>query len=236
MVLAGIVLATAVSAIAQSAAAPELQSSHTVYLQGRMVDFRALNGASTWTLLRTSTAKTAHLLRSKPHDDRPNLYIVAPGTQMHHDDEPGFDHNLVISALPTRPDPAEFDIYYAIILDPVMKDDLHDEREIILAAQQSFHPAEGFKFTDIPGVTSLRVSLSIRTLGELDGFRRADGALPRLIVVPARMFLRAVVQELPPPAAVPTTTLAEAKASAVADGAAKQEPRAESAPEPRPPQ
>lgn len=218
---------------AQSKHAPDLRSVNTVFLEGRPVDFRPLNGASIWTLLHTSTAKIAHMLRGKPRDGRPNLYIVAPGKQMRQQDEPGFDHNLVISSLPLRPEPTEFDIYYAIILDPALREDLQSERDIILARQQVFQLADGFKFTDIPGVTTLRVSLSIRTLADLDGFRRADGALPRLIVVSSRMALSAVVQELPPLEAtnpVPPPTMPETTVSA---GSTKEAPSP--APAPRTP-
>ena len=134
----------------------------------------------------------------KPRDGRLNVYLVAPGTQWHSDKAPQFDHNLVINALPKDSESAaEWDVYLAVILDPTLDIDVRSERDLILNRQQSFTPPEDYSFNSIPGVAFLREFLKFQSLSDLEGFRRNDGTLPRLVLVPAKAMVRASATEIP---------------------------------------
>ena len=127
----------------------------------------------------------------KPRDKRLNLYLVAPGTQHHAEGYEGFDHNDVINALPPADAVVEWDVYWAIVLDPELRQDLRSEQDLIVEAQEGFVPGDLFEFQDIPGQGFLRAFLEIDSLDGLAPYRRKDGALPRVIIVPAGFAIRA---------------------------------------------
>ena len=132
----------------------------------------------------------------KPHDRRLNLYIVAPGSQNNIPSNDGFDHTVIINAKPQTADAeTEFDVYYAVVLDPRSKTDVKSEQELILATQEEFVPGDLFEFEDMPSAAFLRSVMQIDALADLRRFRKRNGALPRVAIVPAGFALRARVGE-----------------------------------------
>ena len=127
----------------------------------------------------------------KPRDKRLNLYLVAPGTQHHAEGREEFDHNDVINALPPGDAVVEWDVYWAIVLDPALRQDLRSEQDLIVKAQEGFVPGDLLEFQDIPGQGFLRAFLEIDSLDGLAPYRRRDGQLPRVIIVPAGFAIRA---------------------------------------------
>jgi hypothetical protein len=134
------------------------------------------------------------LERNKPDDHRPNLYIVAPGVQHH--GPASTDFNLIVNELIGTDSPAVWDVYWALVLDPALKLDFTGERELLLAAQEEFLPDQIATLEDLPAVGFLRTYLHIDSLAGLDSYRREDGTLPRVIMVPAGMAVRASVTGL----------------------------------------
>lgn len=143
----------------------------------------------------------------KPRDKRLNLYLVAPGTQHHAEGYEEFDHNDVINALPPADAVVEWDVYWVIVLDPALRQDLRSEQDLIVEAQEGFVPGDLFEFQDLPGQTFLREFLGIDSLDGLAPYRRTDGELPRVIIVPAGFAIRAS-------AAAPVAESADAPAAA----------------------
>jgi hypothetical protein len=131
-------------------------------------------------------------LHHKPQDARPNIYVVVPGTQHHAEGWDAYDLNVVLSTLPDKM--VEWDVYWVVVLDPGFRQDLRDERDLIMAAQQEFTPGEMFELSDVPGADFLRKMLKIESLAGLDPYRRKNGALPNLIIVPAGFGIQAEAQ------------------------------------------
>ena len=127
----------------------------------------------------------------KPRDKRLNLYLIAPGTQHHAEGYEDLYHNDVINALPSTEAVVEWDVYWAIVLDPALGQDLRSEQDLIVQAQEGFVPGDLFEFQDIPGQAFLRTFLEIDSLDGLAPYRRKDGGLPRVIIVPAGFAVRA---------------------------------------------
>ncbi len=131
----------------------------------------------------------------KPHDRRLNLYIVSPGSQNDIAASNDFDHTVIINAKPTEEAETEFDVYYAVVLDPQLKIDAKSEQELILATQEEFLPGDLFEFDDIPSSDFLASVMQIESLGDLRRFRKRNGSMPRVAIVPAGFALRATVAE-----------------------------------------
>lgn len=178
----------------------ELQPEDVACLDGKLVRWIPVSGGPRQKLLHAGPWLIGARNNDKPRDGRLNVYLVAPGTQWHSDKAPQFDHNLVINALPKDPESAaEWDVYLAVILDPTLDIDVRSERDLILNRQQSFTPPEDYTFSSIPGVAFLREFLKFQSLSDLEGFRRSDGTLPRLVLVPAKAMVRASATEIPEP-------------------------------------
>ncbi|HWR34769.1 MAG TPA: hypothetical protein VN622_02725 [Clostridia bacterium] len=190
LVLAGVTGGTAAAISGDTQKPPATATRSTrVFFDGKVVWFTpAMMSHSAYVVLGPWQLAAT---RAKPRDGRPNLYIVSPGTQFQGDG--AYDHNLVISHLDS-PGEIEFDVYYALVLDPLFKADIRDERDLIVAAQQTFTPGDLFEFGDIPSAALLR-DQRFENISDLDGFRRADGSLPKLIVLPARATVRGTVDE-----------------------------------------
>lgn len=137
---------------------------------------------------------------AKPRDKRLNLYLVSPGKQHRAEGLADFDHNDVINALPVKEGPVEWDVYWAIVLDPALTQDLRSERALLLQAQERFDPGDLFEFEDLPGRAMLRTFLHVKDLTGLARFRSADGRLPRLIIHPAGFAVRAAAAAAAPAA------------------------------------
>lgn len=177
-----------------------LPSTQPVFFDGRVVDLTFVPGKRQFHIGPWQIP--AKVERDKPRDPRPNLYVFAPGTQYTADQAPQYDHNEIISTLPVKAAPRDWDVYWAIVLDPAFKDDIKSEQQLVLATQEEFQPDAGMLFGDIPGATFLRDFLKIDSIEGLEKYCRQDGGLPRIIIVPAGMSIRAAASDpnAPPPA------------------------------------
>lgn len=127
----------------------------------------------------------------KPRDARLNLYLVSPGALHQAEGYEDFGHNDIINALPPEGAVVEWDVYWAIVLDPALQEDIRSEQELIVQAQDGFTPGDLFEFQDVPGHAFLRAFLNIDSLDGLAPYRLKDGHLPRVIIVPAGFAIRA---------------------------------------------
>jgi hypothetical protein len=169
----------------------ERRQIETAYFEDRLVNF---------TLVPPEQGQRSFLLgvwdfgvrlkKGKPRDQRPNLYLVAPGTQHHVDGWEQYDHNDVLSFLPAPKAVREWDVYWAIVLDPTLREDFRGERELLIATQDGFTPGEDVQLSDIPGADFLRAFLKVKSLVDLGRYQRPDGQLPRLLIVPAGFAVR----------------------------------------------
>ncbi|HWZ42387.1 MAG TPA: hypothetical protein VNW97_02880 [Candidatus Saccharimonadales bacterium] len=132
----------------------------------------------------------ARLSEDKPLDKRLNLYVVVPGKQHQSPGGPEYDHNMVVNAV-TGDKVREWDIYWCFKIDPSLNDDLRSEHDVIVAAQEFFKPADLFDMEDVPGRAALAEKTGVRILADLKHFRRKDGALPRMLIIPARQAISA---------------------------------------------
>ncbi len=127
----------------------------------------------------------------KGSDRRGNLYLVMPGVQHQAQGGEPWDHNAVLSALPPEQRVAEWDVFWAVVLDPALGRDLRSERDLLMAGQTGFVPGDLFEFDDLPADAFLRHHLHMTSLSDLAPYRRAGGRLPRLIILPAGYAIRA---------------------------------------------
>ncbi len=130
----------------------------------------------------------------KPEDKRLNLYIVVPGTQYRSAGKPEYDHNRVINKYTVDGKARDWDVFWCFILDPSLRGDLRSERELFMAKHQTFHPAALFDFRDIPSHELMTERLGVKSMGDLRRFRHGDGTLPRLLILPARLAVRATAE------------------------------------------
>ncbi|HLY98284.1 MAG TPA: hypothetical protein VKT33_04380 [Candidatus Angelobacter sp.] len=135
------------------------------------------------------------LAEAKPLDKRLNLYVTVPGKQYHSAIHPEYDHTLIINTL-AEDKPREWDVYWCFILDPSFQTDLLNEHDLLMAAQETFHPADLFDVEDIPGRVLMAEKMDVHSLPDLRQYRRRDGTLPRILIIPARLALRATAAAL----------------------------------------
>lgn len=162
-----------------------------VYYDGKLVEMkfapgRAKVAGTPWTV-PTQTS------REKPKDRHPNIYIVVPGTQYVEQGAEEYAHNEIVSVVPVTETAIDWDVYYAIVLDPTLHEDFHSEQRLILATQEDFDSGAEFDFEDIPGSAYLKNYLGIRSLDGLKTYRRSGNRLPRVIIVPAQLTVKASV-------------------------------------------
>lgn len=131
----------------------------------------------------------------KPADKRLNLYIVTPGGQYHSPTHPEYDHNRVVNKYTVDGKKREWDIFWCFVLDPALAVDLRSEQDLLLAAHQTFRPADLFDIGDIPAHAAMADRLGIATYADLRRFRRKDGSLPRLLILPAHLAVRATAEQ-----------------------------------------
>lgn len=161
----------------------------------------------------------------KPSDKRLNLYIVAPGKQYQLSDYAEFNHNLVISALPKEDKQAEYDVWWALVLDPTLEADFQDEHELILAAQGRFEPSRNYDVKEAPSFAFLQRFLKIHDNADLEEYFRADKTLPRVLIVPAKFAIRASVESMPEvEPSTQQTELPESPADAIATPPSSEQP------------
>jgi hypothetical protein len=178
------------------------------YFAGRLVKLHTVPGKPSRALV-VGPWNLGEKVSPGNNDMRPNLYFVSPGTQHRADGRPEYDHNEVLSAVPGEV--SNFDVYWVVVLDPAAKRDFTSEQQIILATQETFKPASDFSFDQVPSAGFLRAFLKMKDVAELEKFKRPDGELPRVAIVPARFTVRALAEEMEEPEPQPTDSPAEPK-------------------------
>ncbi len=133
----------------------------------------------------------ARLHAARGSDRRPNLYLVFPGDQHQAESGEECDHNAVLGAMPLEERAFEWDVYWAVVLDPALGRGLRSERDLLIAAQSRFAPNDVFEFDDLPGAGFLRDIWHWDSVQDLASYRRKDGRLPRVLIVPAGYAIRA---------------------------------------------
>jgi len=135
------------------------------------------------------------LAEGKPRDARLNLYLVVPGAQYRSPAQPEFDHTRVVNKYTIDGKPREWDIFYCFVLDPAMTGDMRSEQDLLMAAHQTFRPPALFEASDFPSSAALRQKLGVNSMADLRRFRRKNGTLPRVIIVPAQLAVRATAEQ-----------------------------------------
>lgn len=130
----------------------------------------------------------------KPADKRLNLYVVVPGVQYRSAGKAEYDHNLVINKYTVDGKPRDWDVFWCFILDPSLHGDLRSERELLLAKHQTFRPSSLFEFKDVPAHALMAERLGVKSMADMKRFRLKDGTLPRLLILPARLAVRATAE------------------------------------------
>jgi len=136
----------------------------------------------------------------KPLDGRLNLYVVVPGSQ-YRSPRTEYDHTLIVNKYMVDGRPRDWDIFWCFILDPSLRDDLRSERDLLVSKQETFRPADLFDIKDVPAHTLMAERLGVKSMSDLKRYRRKDGSLPRLLILPARLAVRAAatLHEMGPP-------------------------------------
>jgi len=185
------IIAISAAAFAGAASMREAVKPFSVYHDGDDLIFtpeaagsRHMASVGPWNLGQ-------RVAEDKPVDKRLNLYVVVPGLQYRAPGKSDYDHNLVINKYTVDGKPREWDVFWCFILDPTLRPDLRSERDLLLAKHQTFRPATLFEFRDIPSHALMAERLSIKSMGDLRRFREKDGSLPRLMILPARLVVRA---------------------------------------------
>lgn len=135
----------------------------------------------------------------KASDHRFNLYVISPGTQ-HQAPPPAdeFNHSVLINSAEEQGDKVtEWDVFWVVVLDPELDQEIRGERELLLMGQAYFLPGDLYQPEDAPGHDLLK-QLGIVSLSDLARFRRSDGALPRVVLLSAGTAVR--MKATPPPA------------------------------------
>jgi hypothetical protein len=127
----------------------------------------------------------------KLRDRRLNLYVVFPGKQYRSRLHSRYNHTLVINKYTLDGRPREWDVFFCLVLDPSLRDDLRSEGDLLVAAHERFRPGNDLKFGRIPSHAVLTDKLNVTSVKGLRHFRHRDGSLPRLLIVPAHLALRA---------------------------------------------
>ena len=169
----------------------------SVYYEGATVQFAPETAAGRRSANLGPWIFGARLREDKPLDKRLNLYVVIPGKQYHSTVNPEYDHNLIVNAV-THEKEREWDIFWCFVVDPALTDDFRSEHDLLLAAQQTFTPADLFDAEDIPGHEVLREKSDIESLADLVHYRRKDGSLPRLLILPAHLAVSATADNPAP--------------------------------------
>lgn len=129
----------------------------------------------------------------KPNDKRPNLYFVIPGSEHRFEGRPSYDNTMILSAVPD--DPKEFDVYWAVVLDPTLDEDFTGEKQLLAAHHATFAPGDDFTFDQIPAAAFLKAQTKISSLDALKKYRLPDGSLPRVAIITAGFAVRLTVEK-----------------------------------------
>lgn len=131
----------------------------------------------------------------KPMDKHLNLYLVLPGTQYRSPEHPEYDHTRIINKYTVDGEVRDWDIYYCFIIDPKLAGNFRRENDLLVAAHETFRPAS-LSFSDVPSREIMREKLGIKSMADLRKYHRKGHTLPRLLIVPAHLAVRATA-ELP---------------------------------------
>ncbi|HZD95860.1 MAG TPA: hypothetical protein VE133_16485, partial [Candidatus Sulfotelmatobacter sp.] len=105
-----------------------------------------------------------------------------------------YDHNLVINKYTVDGKLREWDVFWCFILDPALRADVRSERELLMAKHQTFRPADLFDFKDLPAHALMAERAGIKSMNDLRRYRRKNGSMPRLLILPARLAVRATAE------------------------------------------
>jgi hypothetical protein len=182
--------------LAFAAPSPTLVKPFTAYHDGDAIVFtpemtgsRRLATFGPWNL-------GERLSDGKPMDGRLNLYVVVPGTQYRSVSQPEYNHNRIVNKYTVDGKVREWDIYYCFIIDPKLASDFRSESDLLMAAHQTFRPAELFDVNDMPSGEMIREKLGVESMAQMWKYRRKNRSLPRLLIVPAELAVRGTA-ELP---------------------------------------
>jgi hypothetical protein len=166
--------------------------ANEAYFRGKLVRFTPAVAKRGRTLVVGNALLGPIQADHRQNDHRPNVYIVCPGTQFRSgSSEDAVAFNLVLNTLPVKEDAVQWDVYWAITLDPALRTNFIDERDLLLSTQNTFVPGELFDFNQVPGQAVLREYLHVDSLAGLGPFRRRYGTLPRVLIIPSRLVIRA---------------------------------------------
>jgi hypothetical protein len=127
----------------------------------------------------------------KLREERLNLYIVLPGKQYRSFRHRQYNHNLVINKYTVDGKPREWDVFWCIVLDPTLRNDLRSEYDLLVAANHRFRPTNDFRIRRIPSHAAMAEELNVNGVDDLRRFRAKDGSLPRLLIIPAHLAVKA---------------------------------------------
>ena len=185
--------------IAQPYAPSPSRQVKEAYFQGQLVPFEAERDTLITRSFTVGPWRFGRRMRAKPRDGRLNLYVTSPGSQYSVDGGAPYAFNCLLNALPKTGAEAEFDVYWAVVLDPTLTDEIRSERDLLLGTQAEFSPAPDYEIQQAPGYEFLRRYLRITNVNGLDHYRRKSGELPRILIVPARVVLKASAGDESPP-------------------------------------
>jgi hypothetical protein len=134
----------------------------------------------------------------KLREKRLNLYVVLPGGQYRSMLHRRYNHTLVINKYTNDGRPRGWDIFWCLVLDPKLRTDLRSEHDILDAAQHRFRPGKDYKLQRAPSHTAMAEQLNVKNVADLRRFRHKDGTLPRLVIVPAHLAVRATTTKRQP--------------------------------------
>jgi|SRR5579884_2136711 len=184
-------------AMAQPYAPSPAREVREAYFQGQVVPFQAERDSLLQRSFTIGPWRFGRRLKAKPRDGRLNLYVVSPGSQFSVDGGQPYSFNCIVNALPKAGAEVEWDVYWAIALDPGLTREIRSEQDLLLATQKDFSPPDDFSIKDAPGHELLRRYLRIASVDELAQYRRKSGQLPRMLIVPARIVLKATAGDQP---------------------------------------
>ncbi len=197
------VSAQAATPAAKAKPAPKLVKLDKAYFAGKLVNLHSVPAQRGGRTLVVGPFNLGEKISPGNNDFRPNLYFVCPGSQQRVEGHPEFDHNVVLSSVPK--DESNFDVYWVVVLDPSVQEDFTSEQQIIVATQATFTPPENFSLDQVPSIGFLRTFLKVNDMDGLEKFKRPDGELPRVAIVPAKITVRAVAEEIEEPEATQVT-------------------------------
>lgn len=135
------------------------------------------------------------LSEGKPLDNRLNLYVVVPGGQYRSSARPEYDHNRVVNKYTVDGQVREWDIFYCFVIDPKLRNDFRGETDLLMAAHETFFPPALFAINDVPANAMLAEKIGVTSMADLRRYRHKGGGLPRLLIVPARLAVRATAEQ-----------------------------------------